>query len=205
MTPQKDPLRPFRIHASFARGSLGNRNGETRALPRLAGDVELAAMAVDDVLDDGEPQARAALVPALHRRRPDRSARSGAAVLRRDAGTVILHGERDLRAPRPSGAVNRDIHLPPLSPYFTAFSIRFSAIRRSSSRSPSTRTGRAGSSGLMTTPRSFAMGERLSTIWGAIWRDRPVCVGDEVGAHLDARQGQQIVDQALHALRLALA
>src|SRR3712207_7550104 len=48
----------FRNLPVCARGSLGQDHRELRPLPRLAFDLEMAAMAVDDVLDDGEPQAR---------------------------------------------------------------------------------------------------------------------------------------------------
>ena len=206
MTPLKDPESRFRSAKEPDRAGSGKRDREPGALPRLAGDVELAPVAVDDVLDDGEAQARSALVAALRHVDPVEPLGQARQVLGRDAGAVILHREATCAAPAPRVA-RRSIStstLPPLSPYFTAFSIRFSATRRSSSRSPSTRTGCPGSSALMTTPRSFARGDRVSIICEAMEARSTVCVGEKMGAHLDARQGQEIVDQALHALRLAL-
>ena len=64
-------------------------------------------MAVDDVLDDGQPEARSALVPALHDIDPVEPLGQARQVLGRDAGAVILHGERDL-GHRPLGAGDRD-------------------------------------------------------------------------------------------------
>src|SRR6476661_3832922 len=64
---------------------------ERRALADPRGDIELAAVAVEDVLDDGEPQAGAALFPARRHADPVEALRETRQVLRRDAGPVVLH------------------------------------------------------------------------------------------------------------------
>src|SRR2546423_13177725 len=63
-----------------------------RAVADPGGDVELAAMAVEDVLDDGEPKAGAALLPA--RRHADAVEPLG------EAGQMLGGGGR---APLPHG------------------------------------------------------------------------------------------------------
>src|SRR5690242_19665843 len=86
---------------SVARWFLARRakiDREDRALPELALDLERGAVAIDDVLDDGEAEPGAA-----HRARASRvdavealgEARN---VLPRDALATVAHGDSDMRA-----------------------------------------------------------------------------------------------------------
>src|SRR3954452_22364891 len=64
-------------------------HGKGGALTDLGGDVELAAMAVEDVLDDGESQAGPALLAALRHADAIEPLRKARQVLRGDACSVI--------------------------------------------------------------------------------------------------------------------
>ena len=92
----------------------------------------------------------------------------------------------------------------PEAPYLSAFSIRFSNTRSSSSRSPSTISGSAGAS---TSTSTLAVArQRLQAV------DHLADDGDEIDrrvgpqmrVELDARQRQQVVDQPRHARGLRL-
>ena len=54
---------------------------------------QLAAMAVDDVLDDGEPETRPALLTARRHVDPVEALGEARQVLGRDAGPVVGHGD----------------------------------------------------------------------------------------------------------------
>ena len=82
--------------------------GKRALLQRLQTHAEItarnttAAVAFDDVLDDGEAQAGPPLVMALGDIHPIEPLGQARQVLRGDAGAVILHGESD-PGPMPSG------------------------------------------------------------------------------------------------------
>src|SRR2546423_3178933 len=79
-----------------------------RAVADPGGDVELAAMAVEDVLDDGEPQTGAALLPARRHADPIEPLGEAGQMLGSDAGSVIRHrGDEAGRAPA-AGRLARD-------------------------------------------------------------------------------------------------
>ena len=169
-------------------------------------------MAVDDVLDDGKAEARPALVATRGHVDPKEALRQAWHMLGRDARAVIAHGESTNAAASADRAIRLgftgregDVHPPPLSPYFTAFSTRFSRIRRSSSRSPEqSRLVRAAPSG-SSTPRSLARGARPSAICRTSADEVDRFAGRHMDAHLDPRQGKEVVDQARHAVGLRRA
>src|SRR5271167_4530000 len=85
-------------------------HAECRALPGLRFDAEPAAMARDDMLDDGEAKAGAALRAALaggHAIEPLGEARQ---MFRRDAGTVIADVQDALALLRDKGDVDLPVH-----------------------------------------------------------------------------------------------
>src|SRR3712207_5802271 len=80
-----------------ARRRLRQRDRKPGPLPRLAFDVEVPAVAVDDVFDDGEPQPRSALLATLHDVDAIEALGQARQVLRRDARAVILHVDGHMR------------------------------------------------------------------------------------------------------------
>ena len=88
------------VFGPFSGGAGGQKDGESAAFARLAFDGQPALMAVDDVLDDGQAQAGAALFPAaldVHPVEPLGQAGNGA---RRDAFAVVAHRGEDLAVRR---------------------------------------------------------------------------------------------------------
>ena len=93
----------------------------------------------------------------------------------------------------------------PAAPYLSAFSTRFSSARISSSRSPSTISGSGGDATLIST---LAVARQHLQAVGDLAHDRRQIdrrVRLQMRVELDARQRQQVVDQARHARRLRLA
>ena len=176
--------------------------------PELALDVEPAAMAVDDVLDDGEAEPGAAQLARAGGIDAVEALGQARQMLARDAVAVVAHRDGDAaarspaaRGDRPTAA--RDSIGVPRRPYLMALSSRFWNTCASSSASPSTR----GSAGRQLehdahVARGGAQLERVGDAAAARCA-RSTRVGRrDVLVHLDARQRQQIVDQPRHALRL---
>src|SRR5437588_302417 len=72
-------------------------NGKHRAFPKLAFDLEGAAMPVDDVLDDGKSEPSAAHRPRPRRVDPVEAFGEPRQVLAADAVAVVAHGDRNER------------------------------------------------------------------------------------------------------------
>ena len=105
----------------------------------------------------------------------------------------------DQRKPKPSGVVliHRVPSTGPGAPYLIAFSIRFSATRSSSSRSPRT----TGSRPKRDATRFSAPRRQASIICRRPAQVRPPC-GPDVQVLFDAGQRQEIVDESGHAAGL---
>src|SRR5690606_6042652 len=74
---------------------LVEQHGECRALPQRRSDFELAAVAGDDVLHDGEAEARSALLPAGRNAHAVEPLCEAGQVLRRNALSIVLDGHGD--------------------------------------------------------------------------------------------------------------
>ena len=72
---------------------LVQHHREGRALAGLRGDGKLAAVPIEDVLDDGEPKTGAALLPARRHVDPVEPLGQARQMLGRDAGPIIDHGD----------------------------------------------------------------------------------------------------------------
>ena len=109
-------------------------------------DRQPAAMAGEDVLDDGEAEAGAALGAALAGVDAVEAFGQARQMFGRDAAAVVAHDESAVLAAVVVTVISTRTAPAPSAgaPYLIAFSIRFSATRTNSSRSPSTMTGRLG-------------------------------------------------------------
>src|SRR5438045_8933966 len=76
------------------------RHGKGRALADLGGDGEHSAMAVEDVLDDGQTQPRSALLAARRYAHAVEALGEAGQMLGGDAGPIVRHGgDESGRAP----------------------------------------------------------------------------------------------------------
>ena len=145
------------------------------------------------------PEPGAVARPALRRRRRGRSARSGAG----DARARCRVRNRAPSGPPPFRSSPTDTSTSPApasgrTPYLMAFSIRFSATRSSSSRSPLTSDGLGRAEPDF---RAQFLRHRRQRVDDAA--DRLGEIDDRLRPKvlllLDARQGQQVLDQPGHA------
>ncbi len=118
-------------------------------------------------------------------------------VLRCDAGAEVADHDPDFRrASLDAAGVRETITRPPAAPYLSAFSIRFSNSRKSSSRSPRSR-GAPGSSISIATWRPWRAAPARRRPGESAARNRPARRAGH-GPTVDPRQRQQIVDQPRH-------
>ena len=163
-------------------------------------------MAVEDVLDQREPEAGAPLRAALADVDAIEALGQPRQVLGRDAGTIVAHRDaapRARRRRRRRDASVTSIRLPE-APYFSAFSTRFSNTRSSSSRSPCTSSGSGGNAATAPPRRGRGRASAGRRRPGAD-RHQVACLSGRRCALSSMRDSdKQVVDQAGHAVRLRL-
>ena len=169
-------------------------------LPSFGRDGEPAAMAVHDMLDDGEAEPRAAARPALLHVDAVEAFGEARNMFVGDAGPMVAHRSARRSCPACGTRCRRACRS---FAYLMAFSTRFCTTCTSSSQSP--RTGRGPS---LVTFSSHAelpapCPRAVSRTWRATCVRSTFAEGPHVLVHLDPRQREQVVDQALHAVGLA--
>ena len=123
---------------------------------------------------------------------------------RGDAGPVVGDGDAVAVRDAPCSAARRQTRtVAPAPPYFIALSIRLVKTCASWSRSPSTGAPAGVELDLERHPLRRATGSSAEALSAAICVQRPFLDRAQVLGHLDAAERHQVVDQALHAPRLA--